>query len=59
MLRRRIQPSDHSQHDGVSHAERLEDDTGNPLNPVVAWSIVLLAAVALWWGLWAVISSLL
>jgi hypothetical protein len=52
MLRRGIQP-------GISQPGRLEDDTGKPLNPIVAWSIVLLATVALWWGLWAVISSLL
>ena len=44
---------------GISQPGRLEDDTGKPLNPIVAWSIVLLATVALWWGLWAVISSLL
>jgi len=56
MLRRGIQPSDHSRHDGISQPGRLEDDTGKPLNPVVAWSIVLVASAALWGGLGLAIS---
>ena len=58
-LQRGIQSADRRQHNRISQPKRLDDETGKPLNPVVAWSIVLLATVALWWGLWAVISSLL
>jgi hypothetical protein len=37
----------------------LEHHTGEPLNPLVAWSIVLLASVALWGGLGLAISSVI
>ena len=37
-LQRGIQSADHRQHDRISQPERLEDETGKPLNPVVAWS---------------------
>jgi hypothetical protein len=35
----------------------LEDETTEPLNQRVTWSIVLLASVALWGGLGLAISS--
>jgi hypothetical protein len=37
----------------------LEHYTGEPLNPLVTWSIVLLASVALWGGLGLAISSVI
>ena len=55
-LQRGIRLADHHQHDRTSQPERLEDETGKPLNPVVAWSIVLLASAALWGGLGLAIS---
>ena len=55
-LQRGIQSADHRQHDRISQRERLEDETGKPLNPVVAWSIVLLASAALWGSLGLAIS---
>ena len=51
-LRHRTQPADHLRR------RRLEDDTGKPLTPVVAWSIVLLVSLALWCGLGLAASSL-
>jgi len=56
-LQRGIQSADRRQHDRISQPERLDDETGKPLNPVVAWSIVLLASAALWSGLGLAISS--
>ena len=56
-LQRGIQSADHRQHDRISQPERLEDEAGKPLNPVLAWSIVLLASAALWSGLGLAISS--
>jgi hypothetical protein len=56
---RGIQSADRRRHDRISQPERLEDETGKPLNPVVAWSIVLLASLGLWWGLWRAVSLLL
>jgi hypothetical protein len=35
----------------------LEENTGAPLNPLVTWSIVLFASVALWTGLGFAVSS--
>jgi hypothetical protein len=35
----------------------LADHPGEPLNPLVTWSIVLVASVALWGGLGLAISS--
>jgi len=55
-LQRGIQSAHHRQHNRISQPERLEDETGEPLNPVVAWSIVLLASAALWSGLGLAIS---
>jgi len=37
----------------------LEDETGERLNPIVGWSVVLLISLGLWWGLWRAITSLL
>jgi len=51
-----IQSADHRQHDRISQPEQLEDETGKPLNPIVAWNIVLLASAALWSGLGLAIS---
>jgi hypothetical protein len=56
-LQRGIQAADHRQHDRKSQPKRLEDETRKPLNPVVAWSIVLLGSAALWSGLGLAISS--
>ena len=56
-LRRHNRPADHYQHDRISEPEQLENETRKPLNPVVAWGIVLLASVALWGGLGLAISS--
>ena len=56
-LQRGIQSVDRRQRDRISQLERLDDETGKPLNPVVAWSIVLLASAALWSGLGLAISS--
>jgi len=36
-LQRGIQSADHRQHDRISQPERSDDETGKPLNPVVAW----------------------
>ena len=55
--RRDNRPADHYQHDRISEPEQLENETGKPLNPVVAWGVVLLASVALWGGLGLAISS--
>ena len=49
--------TDRHRHDRISRPERLEDGGSVPLNPVAAWSIVLLASVALWGGLGLAISS--
>jgi hypothetical protein len=46
-------------YDRISEPKRLEHYTGEPLNPLVAWSIVLLASVALWGGLGLAISSVI
>jgi hypothetical protein len=56
-LQRGIQAADHGQHDRKLQPERLQDETGKPLNSVVAWSIVLLGSGALWSGLGLAISS--
>jgi hypothetical protein len=56
-LRRDSRPADHCQDDRISEPERLENETGKPLNLLVTWSIVLLASVALWGGLGLAISS--
>jgi len=58
-LQRGIQSADHRQHDRISQPERSDDETGKPLNPVVAWSIVLLASAALWSALGLAISSVI
>lgn len=56
-LQRGIRLADHRQHDRTSQPERLEDETSEPLNPLVTWSIVLVASVALWGGLGLAVSS--
>jgi len=38
-LRRDNRPADHYQHDRISEPEQLENETGKPLNPVVAWAL--------------------
>jgi hypothetical protein len=36
----------------------VEENTGEPLDPLVTWSIVLVVSVALWYGLGLAVSSL-
>lgn len=50
--------ADHRQLGQISQPERLENETGEPLNPIVGWSIVLLISAGLWWCLWLAIASL-
>ena len=52
--------ADWRQHERISRPERLEDNTSVRLNPVmvVAWSIMLIASIALWCGLGLAVSSL-
>jgi hypothetical protein len=57
-LRRGAHPANDARDEGISRPDRSEHETPEPLNPVVAWSIDLLISLALWWGLWVVISSL-
>jgi hypothetical protein len=52
------QAIDRLQHDRISRPERQEDGDRAPLNPVAAWSIILLASIALWCGLALAVSSL-
>ncbi len=49
--------ADHRQHDRTSQPERLEYGSSEPLSPLVTWSIVLVASVALWAGLGLAVSS--
>jgi hypothetical protein len=56
-LQRGTRPADHRQHDRTSQPGRLEDHTGEPLNPLATWSIVLVASVALWAGVGLAVSS--
>lgn len=59
-LSREVRPlaiSSPSVYDHISEPERLEHHTGEPLNPLVVWSVVLLTSVALWGGLGLAISS--
>jgi hypothetical protein len=56
-LRRDIQPADYRRHDRISQPERLKDESNKALNPLVTWSIVLVASVALWAGLGLAVSS--
>ena len=58
-LRCGIRPIAHRQREQISQPERLEDETGERLNPIVGWSVVLLISLGLWWGLWRAITSLL
>ena len=58
-LRHGTHPADDARHEGILWPDQSEHKTPEPLNPVVGWSIVLLVSLALWWGLWRVISSLL
>ena len=61
-LSREVRPlaiSSLSVYDRISEPERSEHHTGEPLNPLVAWSIVLLASVALSSGLGLAISSVI
>jgi hypothetical protein len=51
--------ADHPEHSASRRPERLENGPGEPLNPVVAWTIVLLGSLLLWWGLWWAISTLI
>jgi hypothetical protein len=53
------QVADHREHSASPRPERLENGPGEPLNPVEAWTIVLLGSFLLWWGLWWAISALI
>jgi len=50
--------TDRRQHDRMPRPEPLEHGGSVPLNPVAAWSIILLASIALWCGLGLAVSSL-
>jgi hypothetical protein len=56
-LQHGTQPADHLQHERLSRPEQSEDGTSKPLDPALAWSIVLLVSLSLWWGLWRAISA--
>src|SRR5262252_8887295 len=58
MLSHGTRSADYLRHERVSRSERLEGGSSEPLNPVVAWSIVLLGSFLLWWGVWEAISAL-
>jgi hypothetical protein len=47
MLSHGTQSADYLRHERVSRSERLEGGTSEPLNPMVAWSIVLLGSFLL------------
>jgi hypothetical protein len=57
-MRRGIRRAYHRQPEQKSQPERLENETGEPLNPIVGWSIALLISVGVWWCLWLTITSL-
>jgi len=52
------QAIDRRQHDQMSRPERLAHGGSAPLNLVAAWSIILLASIALWCGLGLAVYSL-
>jgi len=58
-LRRGAHLANHGRHEGTPRFDRSEHETTEPLDPIVGWSIVVLISLALWWGVWAIISSLL
>jgi len=43
---------------GTTRPDRSEREPTERLNPLVAWSIVLVGSLLLWWGLWLAISAL-
>ena len=52
------QPTDYRQSWQLLTADRRKDRSDLPLNPAAAWSIALFTSLALWWGTWLAISSL-
>jgi hypothetical protein len=56
-LRPGIQTSTDQRHEGASRSNRSEHQAPEPLNPLVTWSAVLVASVALWGGFGLAISS--
>ena len=57
-LRHGTETADYGQHEAISRPDRSIHEFLEPLNPVVGWSIALLVSLALCWGLWMVVSSL-
>ena len=57
-LRQGAQRRDYLQSWQLLSADRRKDRSDLPLNPAVAWSIALFTSLALWWGIWLAISSL-
>ena len=57
MLRHGTHLADDERSEGILRPDQLEDQTTERFSPLVAWSIVLLASVALWGVLVLAISS--
>ena len=57
-LRPGTHPAADARHEGILRPGQSEHETPEPLNPVVAWSLILLVSLLLWWGLWLAISLL-
>ena len=55
-FRQGAQRADYLHHARVS--QQREHRSSSPLNPAAAWSISLLTSLALWWGIWLAVSSL-
>jgi hypothetical protein len=50
--------ADDDRSEGILRPDQLEDQTTERFSPLVAWSIVLLASIALWGVLGLAVSSL-
>jgi type VI protein secretion system component VasF len=57
-LRQGAQRRDYLQSWQLLSADRRKDRSDLPLNPAAAWSIALFTSLALWWGIWLAVSSL-
>jgi hypothetical protein len=52
------QRTDYLQSGQLLTVDRRKDRSDLPLNPAAAGSIALFTSLALWWGIWLAISSL-
>ena len=47
----------HLRREPISRSNRDDDETIVPFKPAAAFTIVMVLSSALWWGIWAALSS--